>query len=121
MSYLVYTSEALATQDADQLFINKVEAVAGEHNGYILDENLNEVPISELTDEQKCCLQIYGYREGQRNYNSGFTTAIVKPTKAYNQDKWYFQKPANISLTGVDNYSEEISSIPEDWHNMNDL
>jgi hypothetical protein len=112
---LVFNTEKKAIEAQAKIRRNYFENLAINNDGKVLDNNLNKVKLSDLTENEIAQLKIFSYNQkGKMLTNKGLTEEIVTPYKAFNQNKWFFKKMSEY-CEGVE-FDEEIQSIPDDWH-----
>jgi hypothetical protein len=105
-------TEARAIEAQDQLFFNEMLKIANENNGKIFTNDLQEVEFSSLTRQEVLDSRIFYFKNGQKVFDSGYVTQIVSVKKAFNLDKWFFER---IGIQDNLVFDDEIESIPTEW------
>jgi len=102
MDCATYTTEAAAEAGALRNWINYIkEQVALGEQAKVAGGDVVET-LDGLTDNEIGVLQLCGNRKGQFLNDNGSTVAFVRPVKAYETNLWYYIKPADKYMTGVE-------------------
>ena len=112
MTFLIFNTEASAIEAQDQLFFNEMLKIANENNGKIFTNDLEEVEFSSLTRQEVLDLRIFYCKDGQKVFESGYVTQIVNVKKAFEIEKWFFEK---IGIQTSVICDDEIETIPTEW------
>jgi hypothetical protein len=112
MTFLIFNTEASAIEAQDQLFFNEMLKIANENNGKLFTNDLEEVEFSSLTRQEVLELRIFYCKEGQKVFDSGYVTQIVNVKKAFDLNKWFFEK---IGIQDNVVFDDEIETIPTEW------
>lgn len=115
MSYLVFSNENNAAQAAKKIFWNAVHSLSRRQDGKVYvraNGHLRELDSMKPNDVENA--KIFGYKNGRRNTESGYTEHMVTPVKAETENKWFFAKLSDLMDNVPKNY-EEISDLPNAW------
>ena len=112
MTFLIFNTEAAAVEAQDQLFFNQMLKIANENNGKIFTNDLQEVEFSSLTRQEVLDLRIFYCKGGEKVFDSGYVTQIVNVKKAFEIEKWFFEK---IGIQDNVVFDDEIETIPTEW------
>lgn len=108
---LTFNTEQKAIDAERQIWINYVKSQFNINKNIIGTGNVEYDSLDGLTDNEISNLVVYGIIKNEISKNEGVTTSYVLIKKAYQSEKWYFEKPLEELMIGVVDYTEEEYSI----------
>jgi len=125
MTYLKFTTEASVQSAADEVYYNYLLEEADKGTDYVGDgtTDYDKAAVLAMTKADAVAnLKRYGRKGvgGEPDRSKTGTTRYADPTKAINDDIWWFEKPDESLMANVTGY-EEIDAIDPTWVEQNPM